>query len=137
MKQNENTSATMSEIKSRHDEIMKIINKLIIMSENSFDEEQPRRIEEEVRHFGGYVLDTFKIEEKYMIVYKYHGYDSHKSEHMEFLKNYSSLKKLLQEEGDISVIIKATKNQAIEWFVEHMTHSDNDFTDFLKATGKK
>ncbi len=128
------TTTTMHNIEGRHKEIMKIIDNLIAMSEDISDEEKVRGIEKEVRYFGGYVLDTFKIEEKYMIEYKYPNYDSHKGEHMKFLKNYSSLKKLLEEEGDVSVILKATKNQAIEWLVEHMTRSDKDFAGFLKST---
>ncbi len=128
----EYSKTTISEIDRRHKEIMKIIDNLINISENISEEEDISRIDKEVRYFGGFVLDTFKTEEKFMIDYKYSKYDSHKGEHMKFLKNYSSLKKLLEEEGDISIIIQATKNQAIEWLVNHMTHADKDFAYFLK-----
>ncbi len=127
----EYNKTTINEIDSKHKEIMEIIDNLINLSED-ISEEKTTEIDEEVRYFGGFVLDTFKTEEKYMIEYKYPSYDSHKGEHIKFLKNYSSLKRLLEEEGDITVIIQATKNQAIEWLINHMTHADKDFANFLK-----
>ncbi len=122
----------VNEIETKHKGIMNVIDNLIKLCEDATNEEQCRRVEEEVRRFGGSVLDMFKTEEKYMIEHGYPNYDPHKAEHMEFLLNYSSLKRLLEDEGDMSVIMKATKNQAIEWLVNHMTHADKELITFLK-----
>ncbi len=128
----ENIETTINELDDKHREIIRIIDNLISMSEKIAEEEKASGIEKEVRYFGGFLLNAFKTPEEFMIEYKYPKYDAHKGEHIEFLKNYSVLKRLLEEEGDISVILKATKNQAIEWMVSHMTSADKDFADFLK-----
>ncbi|MBF0536680.1 MAG: hemerythrin family protein [Nitrospirae bacterium] len=129
----ESLATGVNEIDKQHKEIIARINKLVSMT----DKEKELEIDKTLRFFGGYVIDHFDQEEEYMIKYHYPEYDEHKGDHIKFLKNYSTLKKLFDSEGSSSLIIKATEKQALEWLVKHIQQADKMLAVFLKGKMKK
>ncbi|MBF0344604.1 MAG: hemerythrin family protein [Nitrospirae bacterium] len=129
----ESLTTGVKEIDKQHKEIISRINKLISMT----DTEKELEIDKMLRFLGGYVIDHFNHEEEYMIKYQYPDYDQHKGEHIKFLKNYSSLKKLFDSEGASSLIINATERQAVEWLVKHIQQEDKKMATFLNSKMKK
>ncbi|MBF0518901.1 MAG: hemerythrin family protein [Nitrospirae bacterium] len=124
----ESLSTGVELLDKQHKEIIARINTLLTMT----DEEKEQELDKLLRFFGGYVIDHFNAEESYMIKHKYPRYDEHKEEHMKFLKSYSSLKRLFDKEGATELIITATQNQAVDWLVKHIRHTDRDVADFLR-----
>ncbi|MBF0565855.1 MAG: hemerythrin family protein [Nitrospirae bacterium] len=119
----------VDELDDQHKEIFSRINRLVNMSHP----EKEKEIEKIFRFLGGYVMDHFTREEEYMIRYKYPDYDSHKGEHIQFLKNYSSLKKMFDQEGATELIITATQNQAVDWLIKHIRTTDKQMAAYLKS----
>lgn len=47
--------------------------------------------------------------------------------HLRFLKDYSSLKKFFEEDGNFPVIITATKKQLVNRLIDHITAVDKKY----------
>jgi hemerythrin len=120
----------LCEIEKKHHEIMGMIDHLIIALRN---DKLERAMDKHIRELGGKVIDCFDKEEKCMITSEYSGYDSHKGEHMKFLKNFAILKRLFEGEGSLDQLSVAIKNQVVEWLTNHITHVDNDMLKYLKS----
>ncbi len=129
LKWDEDLSTGIDEIDNQHKEIIKRIEKI----NNEADESMSmKEIDEIVRFIGGYVFDHFSMEEEYMMKYKYPNYDSHKAEHMSFLKSFTFLKKMAKESGITSMIILAIQNQVVDWLVKHIKSADKEMAVFLR-----
>ncbi len=125
----ESLSTGIDEIDNQHKEI---INRIVEI-QNKVDEGMSmEEIDEMVRFIGGYVIDHFAKEEEHMIKYKYPNYDSHKAEHMSFLKSFMFLKKMSKEGGITSMIILAIQNQVVDWLVKHIKSVDKEMAVFLR-----
>ncbi len=128
---NEELSAGVDKIDNQHKEIITRINTLFFNpdAEDITEDE----IDGIIRFFGGYTLDLFKTEEEFMIKYEYPDYDTHKAQHMKFLKHFATLKKLCEEEDTISVMLFAIKNQAVDWLINHFNEFDKKMAAFLRT----
>ncbi len=127
---NEELATGIKEIDDQHKEIIKRMQIIDNSSEQMVSEEE---IDKMVRFFGGYMIEHFDTEDKYMIDYKYPKYDLHKSEHMKFLKNFAVLKRLCEEEDSTSLIILAIQNQFLDWLVHHILHTDKEMAAYLRT----
>ncbi|MCI4626480.1 MAG: bacteriohemerythrin [Candidatus Magnetoovum sp. WYHC-5] len=128
IKWDESLRTGVAKIDEQHMGIIERINALINLPEN----EKETEVDKVLRFLGGYVIEHFQTEENIMIKYKYPDYDSHKAEHMSFLKNYSQLKRLFEKEGATELIIQATQNQAVDWIINHIKKIDKKMAAFLK-----
>ncbi len=126
----EGLSTGVEMIDNQHKEIITRINVVFYESEGDVSDEE---IDGLVRFVGGYVIDHFNAEEEYMIKYKYHDYDHHKSQHMQFLKNFAILKRFLEKEKSPSLILQAINNQAVDWLISHIKKEDMKMAEFLRA----
>ncbi len=118
--QRDKTLIIVEKIDDQHERLLMIINTLI----NESEEKNEKEAEKAIRHFWGYVLDHFGMEEKYMIKYKYPDYDSHKEEHLQFLMKYAALKRIYKKKGATFLFIKETQDQVVKWLVDHAMTSD-------------
>lgn len=126
----EDLSTGIEEIDNQHKEIINRINMIDEASEKHIEEEDIDKI---VRFLGGYVIDHFDTEDKFMIQYNYPKYDSHKAEHMKFLKNFAVFKRVCEAEDSTSLIILAIKNQVVDWLVRHIREVDKEMAFFLRS----
>jgi hemerythrin len=126
----EDLKTGIREIDNQHIEIIKRINSILKMT----GDESEERILEAIRFFGGYIIEHFETEEKYMIEHNYPEYDFHKSEHMKFLKEFSRIKKQLQKAGEFSLIpiVVGAKSQAADWLIKHILSEDKTLAGYLK-----
>ncbi len=125
----ESLSTGIDEIDNQHKEI---INRIVEIQNKANESMSMEEIDEAVRFIGGYVFEHFSKEEEKMIKYKYPNYDSHKAEHMSFLKSFMFLKKMTKESGITSMIILAIQNQVVDWLVKHITSVDKEMATFLR-----
>ena len=91
------------------------------------------QVEKIIRFFGGHVIDHFNAEEEFMLKHQFHDYDSHKEEHMKFLKNFVMLKKLFKEERSPLLMIMVIEHEYLHWLVTHIQKYDKEMAGFLKA----
>lgn len=104
------------------------INAINNLDKEALTEEQ---IEKIIRFFGGQVMDHFESQEEAMLKYKYPDYDSHKEEHMQFLKNFVMLKKLFKEERSPMLMITVIEFEYLNWLVKHIQKFDKETATFL------
>ncbi|MCG6551836.1 MAG: bacteriohemerythrin [Candidatus Magnetominusculus sp. LBB02] len=130
----ESLATGVDTIDNQHKEIFARISGLVNMDIENLDPEKKEvELHKVLRFLGGYVLDHFKTEEGFMTQYHYPDYDSHKKEHIEFLKSYSSLVRMFEKEGATDLIVTATQNQAVDWLVKHIKGTDQRLGAFLKS----
>ncbi|MBF0319444.1 MAG: hemerythrin family protein [Nitrospirae bacterium] len=130
----ESLATGVDKIDDQHKEIIARINTLINMDmENMDSEEMEHELQKVLRFLGGYVIDHFNAEEEIMTRYHYPEYDEHKKEHLTFLKNFATLKRMFEKEGTTSLMITATQNQAVDWLVKHIKNIDQKMAAFLKS----
>jgi hemerythrin len=127
---NEQASKDLCEIEKKHNEIMGMIDHLIISLRNDKIE---KSMDKHIRELGGKVIDCFDKEEKCMMKSNYSEYDSHKGEHMKFLKNFAMLKRLFEGEGSLDQLSIAIRNQVVEWLTNHITDIDRNMIKYLKS----
>ncbi len=125
----EDLSTGIDEIDNQHKEIIRRIEEINDKADEGMSMEE---IDELVRFIGGYVFDHFAKEEEHMIKHKYPNYDSHKAEHMGFLKSFMFLKKMSKEGGVTSMIILAIQHQVVDWLVKHIKSVDKEMAAFLR-----
>jgi hemerythrin len=108
-----------------------IINRINVtrnLDTNTLDEAEIDRI---IRFFGGHVIDNFQLQEEFMLKYAYPKYDEHKGEHMKFLKNFGTLKKLFSEEKTPSLMIVVVEYEYLNWLIKHIQTFDQEMASFL------
>lgn len=130
IKWSEELATGVTELDNQHKEIISRIDAILTMSSESSEEE----IEETLKFFGGYMIEHFETEERFMVKYKYPEYDFHKSEHMKFLKEFSLLKRQLKKDHEFSLlpIVVGTKSQTADWIIKHIMSEDRPLANFLK-----
>ncbi len=126
---NNDLKTGINNIDGQHKELINRINGVIDASEGNIDKGE---IDSLVRYLGGFIIYHFKAEEEYMLKYEYPDYDTMKTEHMKFLKNFTSLKRLCEEEESLEVIMLAIKNQVIHWLEKHIINYDKKMAAFFR-----
>ncbi|MBF0328781.1 MAG: hemerythrin family protein [Nitrospirae bacterium] len=89
------------------------------------------RVSKALAFLDDYVRKHFSLEEKYMRVLKYPDYDSHMSEHKEFIENLGALREHF-EKGDMSTLIYEITGVISHWLVRHVANTDKALGSFLK-----
>ncbi len=108
-----------------------IINKITVIRELDASKLDELGIDRIIRFFGGQVIDHFQREEEYMLKVAYPKYDEHKEEHMKFLKNFMTLKKLFSEEKNSSLMMTVIEFEYLNWLIKHIQTSDQGLVSFL------
>lgn len=65
--------------------------------------------------------------------YNYHGYSTHKAQHLGFIKDFTDLKKQLQEESSAIQVIIRTNHLLVDWILNHIRRIDKTMGAFLKT----
>jgi hemerythrin len=79
-----------------------------------------------------YVVGHFSDEEKLMLQYNYPGYDSHKSQHEQFVKDFGHLKDRFESEGPSIQNVVLTNKTVVDWLMAHISNTDKKLGAFLK-----
>ena len=79
-----------------------------------------------------YAEEHFSTEEALMTEARYPDYESHRGEHLHFLKHVEELYSQMKTSGFSSSIGREVNYYIIEWFVEHIRFTDKKLAVFLK-----
>lgn len=95
-------------------------------SEQAFD------LLEKFKFLHEYAEEHFSTEEAMMIEAGFPGYDSHRGEHLYFLKHVEDLFLQMKTNGFSPSLSREVNYYIIEWFVEHIRLTDKKLAKYLK-----
>jgi len=126
----ENHSVKVQEIDDQHKKLIETVNKLY---EHMKKGKGGQVLEETIDGLVEYTKYHFETEEKYMLEFKFDGYEDHKKEHDEFSEKvndyyakHKSGEKLLT--SDICVFI-------FNWIKNHMEVVDSQYVECFVSNG--
>lgn len=123
-------STDSDEIDNQHKELFRRINSLLDACNQGKGREE---VGKTLQFLEDYVITHFSAEEEYMQRYNYHGYSTHKAQHLGFIKDFTDLKKQLQEEGPAIQVIIRTNHLLVDWILNHIRRIDKTMGAFLKT----
>jgi hemerythrin len=131
MEWSESLSVGVSEIDNQHKQLIKLINLLFdAMGKGQGKEILSKTLSELIN----YTKMHFANEEKYMQMYKYSYYLSHKAEHDKLTKQVLELNQEFNS-GNTLITVKVM-NFLKDWLKTHIQQNDVKFGHFLNSTGK-
>lgn len=68
-----------------------------------------------------------------MLQHDYPGYDSHKSRHERFAKDFGQLKDRFESEGPTLQNVILTNKTVVDWLVTHISDTDKKLGAFLST----
>ncbi len=118
-----------AEIDQQHQEIFRRINSLLEACQEGKGKQEVCRV---LGFLDDYVVTHFGDEEQYMLQLGYPGFEEHKAQHIEFVKNYVALKKQVEAEGPgLNTVITANR-LVVDWLRQHIRKVDTKLGTFLK-----
>ena len=82
-----------------------------------------------------YVVKHFKEEESLMLKHDYNGYAKQKEEHVQFIKDFTNIKKEFDTNGVSTLLVVQVQNKVCNWLKIHIGNEDKKIGEFLKAKG--
>ncbi len=119
----------VNKIDDQHKELFRRINTLLDACHLGKGKEE---LGGTVKFLEDYVVDHFGEEERYMIQYGYPSYAEHKSQHLEFMGNLSTIKEKLDSDGPGLLTVVATNHLLVEWLRVHIRRLDKQLGAFLQ-----
>jgi len=126
----EDLATGSGEIDRQHKELFSRINALF---EACRQGKGKAEVNEVVQFLDDYVVRHFSEEEKYMQKYDYPRYAAHKAQHLEFVENFSELRKQIEREGPGVHLVVKTNHMIVQWLVNHISKVDRALGTFLKT----
>ncbi len=118
------------EIDRQHKELFKRINALLEACRQGKGKAEISKV---VQFLDDYVATHFAEEEKYMKKYDYPAYAAHKAQHLEFIENFSELRRQIEKDGAGVHLLVKTNHMVVQWLINHISKVDRALGTFLKA----
>ncbi len=126
----EDLATGSSEIDRQHKELFNRVNALLEACRQGKGKAEVSKV---VQFLDDYVTTHFSEEEKYMRKYDYPTYATHKAQHLEFIENFSELKRQIEKEGAGVHLLVKTNHMIVQWLINHISKVDRALGTFLKA----
>ena len=126
----EDLATGFDEIDTQHKEIFERINRLL---ESCNRGRGKNEVGDVIRFLEDYAVMHFGTEEKYMTKYDYPEYASHKAQHVEFVINFSRLKRQFEQDGPGVHVVVSVNHMVVEWLKNHIRKVDTALGTFLKT----
>ena len=101
---------------------------------------QERRSADEIAgmldFLGHYVVAHFSNEERLMAQTAFPGLDDHRSEHQQFIRDYSAMYQQFRHEGPSLTIVVRVSDRVTAWLREHIYRTDRTMAAWLKEHGQ-
>jgi len=131
---NEGLATGNGEIDNQHKELFKRFNNL----QSAF--KQGKALDELsglLAYLGEYVRSHFALEEQLQIDHEYPGYQKHKEEHNNFIRNFKKLENQLKAKGTTTDLFNQTNMTLVDWLIRHFNWTDKDLAKFLHTATTK
>jgi hemerythrin len=120
-------------VDEQHRKYFNLLNDYLKKSaEHASSSEQNFDLLEKFKFLFEYAEEHFAAEEVIMTEVGYPDHESHRAEHLYFLKHVDELYKQVKAEGFSPSIRIELNYYIIEWFVEHIRLTDKKLAQFLK-----
>lgn len=123
-------SVGVDKIDDQHKELFNRINGFLDAMNRGAGKEEVGNV---IDFLEDYVLTHFGAEEGFMTKHKYPEYQSHKAQHVVFLKNLSDLKKEFEFGGVTLPLTLKVQRHIVDWIINHIRKIDKALGAFLKA----
>lgn len=125
---NRNLETGNDVIDSQHKEIFQRVNRLLTAMSDGKGKDEIGKI---VTFLTDYVKEHFNAEEGIMNRHRYRGYQEHKDQHNQFIRDFSRLKQEFAAKGATSDLVLQIKKHVCEWLRNHISGTDKAFVIFL------
>ncbi len=128
-------SVGVEKIDDQHKELFDKINDLVLAIKSHTCK---YKISDVVKFLEDYVVFHFGEEERYMKELGYPGYEHHRAQHEEFMRNLEKLKKALpvleggKKPGSYDLSVE-TNQIVVDWILEHISRVDKVLGKFLEG----
>ncbi len=125
-------SVGISIIDDEHKKLIGIMNKAIVLEQNSSN---PKEITEVLNEMNRYAQSHFATEEGYMVKFNYPDYENHRKEHQAFsIETMAFFDKITESNRQlICEIIEHLKS----WLLKHVLGTDTKYISCFKEHGLK
>ncbi|MEK6690446.1 MAG: bacteriohemerythrin [Nitrospirota bacterium] len=130
IKWTEDLATGVDEIDDQHKELFKRINRLLDACKQGEGKEV---IDGLMLFLSDYVVNHFGTEERLMDRYNYPESRSHRSQHENFQKRFTDLKRELQMSGERLVAVIRTNQLLGDWWINHIGKVDKGLGAFLRT----
>ncbi len=114
----------------QHKELFKRIDNLLDSCRLGKGRDELKNV---IQFLDDYVVTHFSAEETYMQKYSYPEYPTHRSQHLEFTKNFTDIKKELEREGAGVYLVVTINHVVVDWLQNHIRKMDKALGSFLKT----
>jgi hemerythrin len=120
----------VSAIDNQHKELFKRINKMIRTMTHSNARAEISKV---MIYLESYALSHFAMEEAYMSKHEFPGFQSHKTQHEEFVETYHHFKKAYDEKQRTSHLAMKFQSWLCDWWINHIARMDKKLGSYLKG----
>lgn len=125
-------SLGISIIDNEHKKFIDIINKVIVLEQNSSD---PEEIKAVLNEMNKYANAHFATEEAYMVKFNYPDYENHRKEHQAFsIQTMAFFEKIT---GNNRQLVCEILEHLKGWLVNHVQGTDAEYISCFKEHGLK
>jgi hemerythrin len=123
----------VKEIDNQHKELFRTVNSLLEAMNKGNGKEEVRKV---IGFLEGYVVKHFNTEEEFMTRYGYLNYAAHKSEHLIFVREFTGMKRELENGVTASAVLKIHRRVA-DWLIDHVAGTDKAMGAFVNSSRMK
>jgi len=117
-------------IDNQHKKLIDILNEIDGLSLGTINNSDLFEIGVELINYSKY---HFSTEEKIMKKYDYYGYEYHKEQHLQFVKE---IKNIIDRSNGIGMMLLSALNNFLkEWIIDHLLGVDQELSEFLISIG--
>jgi len=120
----------VSLIDGQHKELFDKVNKLYDACSQGKGKEEVQNV---IKFLGDYVVEHFGAEEKIQKKYSYPGYEIHKSQHEQFIKDFIAFKDKIEKDGVSALSVILINKTIADWLVKHIGQTDKALGEYLKG----
>jgi len=114
----------VAKIDEQHGEFVRTINNFMEMGPQAFSKEERQRI---LDWLGDYAVKHFADEEELQIQCNYPNYETHKTQHQDFIAKLLNMKKKTPAEGATVSFTLDLMRFVTNWIIKHIKSSDVAF----------
>lgn len=120
----------MTKVDDQHKELIRMVNEFHDALSKGKGKEA---VGKTINFLSDYVVDHFKNEEKLMLDHNFPGYVIHKSQHEQFLKEFSDLVKEVNAATATSFLAIRVQRAVVQWLINHIMNVDKQMAKFIIA----
>ncbi len=125
----ENLAVGVDMIDNQHKGIFSRVNNLMSAMAQGKGKDEVGKV---IAFLADYVVKHFSAEEAIMAKNNYDGLPSQKTEHAQFIKDFSCLKKEFETTGVTTHLVIQVQQKVCNWLTNHIGNEDKKIGAFLK-----